>query len=520
VREPTVQRETERKFRVSAGYAVPDLAGVVARVEERDPVTLVTAYVDTPDLRLVREGLSLRRRSGDADEGWHLKVPVRGSGPGVRDEIRLPLSAGDGDRPPRHLLDLGCAIVRDAPVQTVATLRSARTTRLLYGPDGQCFAELVDDAVTVLDGHEGVTRFREIELEARDGADPSALDAVAKALLSAGATEAEFRSKVAQALGPAATAPPEVPEPPAVTPADPARLAIQSHLARHTRALRREDVLVRLDADDAVHQMRVAARRLRSGLRTFSPLLDRDWSKRLRDELKWLASSLGDLRDREVMLARLEDHLDHLLPAGVDAEGAHRLVRQRLERELAEAREQSLKALNTPRHIALHEALVAAVADPNTAADPKSGADPKTRGKAERPCADVLPPLVAKAWKRLDKDARALTFDGPDAAWHETRIAAKQARYAAEASAPVFGKPAKQLADQLSRITEVLGEHQDAAVAAETLHGFARSGEVDAEAAFSLGVLYSAERDLVRRARAGFADIWPGVARRRWRRWL
>jgi CHAD domain-containing protein len=506
VADPVVQRETERKFRVSAGYEVPDLEGVVAGVEQRPPVELTTAYVDTADLRLVREGLSLRRRTGSDDEGWHLKVPVRDGGPGVRDEIRLPLSAGD--RPPARLLDLVRAVTRNADVRVVATLRTDRTTRLLYAPDGECFAELVDDDVTLLDGGEGVTRFREVELEARESTSRDALDPVVHALIGAGATEGKFVSKVAQALGPAAVDPPEIPEPAKVRPKDPARLAIATHIATHARALRREDVLMRLDTEDAVHQLRVAARRLRSGLRTFRPLLDRDWAQHLRDELQWLGQSLSGLRDSEVLLARLEGDLDRLLPPGVDAQGAHRLVRRRLQRDATAARQVALEALNSDRHLALHEALVHAASAPSTVHD------------AEQPCRDVLPPLVAKAWKRLDRDVRALTLDGADAEWHETRKAAKKARYAAEACAPVLGTPAKKLAKQVERVTEMLGEHQDAAVAAQRLHEFALAGRVGAESAFCLGVLHAAERDAVRKARADFLDIWPEVARTRWRTWL
>ena len=51
---------------------------------------------------------------------------------------------------------------------------------------------------------------------------------------------------------------------------------------------------------------------------------------------------------------------------------------------------------------------------------------------------------MAKAWRRLAKDARGLEPDGTDDSWHETRIAAKRARYAAEALTPVFGAPAKR----------------------------------------------------------------------------
>ncbi|HSK27207.1 MAG TPA: CHAD domain-containing protein, partial [Jiangellales bacterium] len=323
----------------------------------------------------------------------------------------------------------------------------------------------------------------------------------------------EFVSKAVRALGPLATRPAEVPEPADTSPRDPARQAIQAHLARHTRALRLADMAVRRDADDAVHQMRVAARRLRSGLRVFRPLLDRTWADDLREELAWVAGALGGYRDREVLLARLDEHAGEL-PEDLPVAEVRALLRRRLRREMTEARKHALETLSNDRYLALHDALVDACADPRTLED------------AERPSRDVLPPLVTHAWKRLARDAERLLADeaasggAPDDEWHETRKAAKKARYAVEACVPVFGSDAAAMAKQLSRVTEVLGEHQDGAVAADAVRGMAASGRVGAEVAFALGVLHGVERDHVERTRAEFAAIWPEVRRRRLRKWL
>ena len=67
---------------------------------------------------------------------------------------------------------------------------------------------------------------------------------------------------------------------------------------------------MRRDEPDAVHKMRVGTRRLRSTLKTFRPLYDRDTTDRLRAELRWLAESLGHVRDAEVLAARLGRALD------------------------------------------------------------------------------------------------------------------------------------------------------------------------------------------------------------------
>ena len=502
-------REVEHKFRVHGLFRIPDLsvADTISTVEDHGTLELEAAYYDTSDLRLAREGMTLRRRTGGEDDGWHLKVPVSGI-VGARDELRLPLTAGVSGEPPADLLHTVRAVVRHSRIGLVATLRTTRTTLVLSVDSGHPAAELVDDTVSVVDGSGHVAaRFRELELEERDGTPPELVEQIAAALVASGAVSGEFVSKAVRALGPRATAPPEVPEPDTVKPKDPARAAVQAYIATHTRALRWADLAVRQDADDAVHQMRVAARRLRSGLRVFRPLLEADWANALRDELAWVASGLGGLRESEVLLGRLEGHLPD------EAEAARSLLRKELSDRLAAARSHALEMLDSDRYLDLHDALVAASADPATTA------------AAEEPARDVLRPLVAGAWKRLAKRAKTLIADeaatpegAPDDEWHQTRIAAKRARYAAEAVAPVLGSDAVAFAKQLSRVTEVLGDHQDAAQAADLAEELAQDGEP--AAAFSFGVLYSTERAFVAATRLEFVALWPTVSRRKWRRWL
>jgi CHAD domain-containing protein len=311
---------------------------------------------------------------------------------------------------------------------------------------------------------------------------------------------------------------PPTSRPPQLTPADPARLALQIHLATHVRALCLQEERVRENAPDSVHKMRVAGRRLRSCLHTFKPLVEPGWADFLRGELRWLAGNLSGFRDKEVLLARLTRDLDALLPeAGphADVAGAKEHVDEVLGKQLAAARTEVVDALESGRYGALRSALIGGAANPHTVF------------AAEQPSGEVLPPLVKHTWKRLARDATGLTPDSPDAIWHETRIAAKKARYAAEACVAVFGSPAAELAGQLTRITEILGEHQDAAVAAQTVLELATTPEAGTEpgtlaagTGFALGALYAEQRHALERARTEFSRIWPDVARKRWRRWL
>ncbi|MGV9570244.1 CYTH domain-containing protein, partial [Streptomyces nigra] len=84
------KREIERKYE-SDDSGLPDLTGVagVAAVIDKGVAHLDATYYDTTDERLARASVTLRRRTGGSDAGWHLKFPVS---PGVRDEIQAPLS--------------------------------------------------------------------------------------------------------------------------------------------------------------------------------------------------------------------------------------------------------------------------------------------------------------------------------------------------------------------------------------------------------------------------------------------
>lgn len=502
-----VHREVEHKFRVHGLYRLPDLDAVAARVDDLGTVELASTYLDTADVRLAREGISLRRRTGGHDAGWHLKLPAAPT-PGVRDEIQLPLAAGAVDRPPQELTWLVRALVRDDPLVPIASLRTERTTWVLRDPSGEPIAELVDDTVHVVgaDGHVSA-RFRELELEEGPAATTAAIERIGAVLHDSGAVGGEFVAKVVRALGQGAAAPPEVPEPTVPSPDAPAREAIAAYLARYTRALRTADVAVRRDSEDAVHKLRVATRRLRSGLRTFRPLLSADWADGLRDELRWAAGSLGRFRDTEVLLSRLQPGRP------MAAEPGRQLLRDRMTERMAAARQDALDLLGSTRYLQLHEALVGACAEP------------VCTGAAERPAGAVLPPLVADAWHRLDKRAQHLlmeesqtAYGAPDHRWHKARIAAKRVRYAAEAVAPVIGKDAEKFAGAMESVTEVLGDHQDAAHAATVAEEFA--ADADADLAFALGVLCGAERAHVSFARAEFAAIWPDVSKEKLRKWF
>jgi CHAD domain-containing protein len=498
-------RMVEHTLRVHALFRMPELAGTVpglagstittgiARVDRRDTVELRATYHDTADLRLIRWGVRLRRREGGPDEGWHLTLPVEGATAGSLDEVRLPLDAGAVGAVPGALADVVTPLARREPLVPVATLLTARTVHVLHDMGGTAVAEVVDDVVSIMDGDVVAGRFRELELATLTG-DAGVLDPVLAVLEAHGAMPGTT-SKPGAALGPRAKDDPDVPETVRATPDDPAGDAVHAHLVTHVRRFLLQDMRVRRDLPDSVHQMRVAARRLRSGLRVFAPLVDEAWSRHLRDELGWAASELGLSRDSEVLLARLDAHADEL--DAVDAARIHEHIDPFMQAKVLAGRAEALEALRSERHLALLDALVDAANHPQLSE------------AAAAPAREALPPLFDKAWRKLAKEVKALELDGPSDEWHETRITAKRARYAAEALVPVFGAPAKGLATALSDVTEQLGEHQDASIAKDTCRELAE--HFDGPTGFSLGLLHAHEGELEMVARVALMQRWPDV---------
>lgn len=197
----TEQLEVERKYDVDHGFVVPTLTGVPGVALVAPPVAhaLEAVYLDSGDLRLVRARVTLRRRTGGADEGWHLKLPAGAA----RRELHLPLTADAG--PPEELLAAVDGILAGAAVGPVVMLRTRRVVTVLRDDADRVLAELADDTVqaTVLPAAPGEQperrSWREVEVELVAGEEPL-LDAVGELLVAAGARPSPRASKLATAL--------------------------------------------------------------------------------------------------------------------------------------------------------------------------------------------------------------------------------------------------------------------------------------------------------------------------------
>jgi CHAD domain-containing protein len=284
-----------------------------------------------------------------------------------------------------------------------------------------------------------------------------------------------------------------------------------SYLQVQARALRRCDALLRLDRLDAVHQMRVAARRMRSALQAFGRVLDRDRTRVLTGELAWLAGMLAPARDTEVMLARFEELLaalpDELVLGPVPAE----LTRAFAGRG-ARAREQALAALDSDRYLALLASVDQLLADP-----------PLT-GRAGRDARGLLTREVGGAYQRvaraMDTARRAPMGPDRDAALHEARKSAKRLRYATEAAAPAVGKRARGLLRRLAAVQDLLGAHQDTAVTRATLRELAVAASAEGGNGFTYGLLHAAEAERAGAAQQALPAMWARLSSPRAVGWL
>jgi CHAD domain-containing protein len=278
-----------------------------------------------------------------------------------------------------------------------------------------------------------------------------------------------------------------------------AKDVIRSAVAGSTIRLVSYDPIVRLGEDpEGVHSARVAARRLRSDLRTFRPLVDRDWAESLRLELRWLARLLGPVRDAEVLGARLRGRIDGM--AGIELASAKVLL-DSLETDRLDARRRLLEGMRSNRYEELVLRLVRAALDP-----------PTRTGRVDRP-AVRLGTLMERPWARLSRSAAALGSGSSDAALHATRIEAKRVRYGAEALASVFGKRALRVASAARALQKVLGDHQDAVVAISWLADRGTEGE-DRAVAFTAGRLAERESSERERARRAWPKAWKRLERR------
>jgi CHAD domain-containing protein len=461
--------ERELKWEVDEHFALPRLDDIVAGADvERTTVHLDSAYYDTADGDLQAHGVLLRRRDGDDDTGWQVKVPEAEG----RVEIRTALS----DTPPSEIADMLTGMRLGKPLVNVATIRTVRDRYRITEPQRQRLcAEVDDDHVRASVDHR-LLAWREIEVELGPAA-RSLPDRIADRLVEAGAQPCRYPSKLARV---SRAAPPQRPG------GSTAGRALTAYMTEQIDEIFDGDLGLRRGSDP-IHDTRVAIRRLRSTLRVFGKLLDRPAVEGFEDELKWFAGLLGEVRDCQVQRRRFQVAIAELPPELVLGPVANR-INTDLQSDQLQARGRVTDAMNSQRYLDLLGTLQRWRTHPPIATPPSVGALTKRARRAQR---------------RLTNAIEA----GDDAALHRARKAAKRARYAAELRVPVQ-KRAKQTVKHYKQIQRVLGDHQDGVVASATLRRLAIiAGTTAGENGFTFGLLYAREQQAAEEARRRVREV-------------
>jgi CHAD domain-containing protein len=462
-------RERELKFDVPADWRLPDPARLVPAGGSvtRQTVRMETTYFDTARQDLLRHRLTLRRRTGDVDAGWQLKVPAGDA----RTEIRLPLG---GRGVPAELRDATLGVRGGAALAPLATLVTEREIHRLLDADGSAQVEIVVDAVTAVraGAAEAARRWHEVEAELVEG-DEKLLGRVARWLSKQGASPSPSSSKLARAVDVETGGRP-----------DAASLSglVAAYLDEQANAIVTGDIALRRD-HDTIHATRVGTRRYRSVLRTLGGVFDPARAAALDAELAWFASALGAVRDRHVLRRHLAGALADLPP-----ELTMGPVAERIAATLADEEQDALARLaavmRSKRYFALLGELRAWREQLPLASD-----------EPAEHVADYLAKAQRKVTRRLDA---APPGPGRSEALHRARKAAKRARYLAELGEPQLGKASRTVEKRLKKLQGRLGLRQDCVVAAEFLRRLGAAAGSTGENGFTYGVLYERELAKVR----------------------
>ncbi|MFF0903957.1 UNVERIFIED_CONTAM: CYTH and CHAD domain-containing protein [Kocuria sp. CPCC 205316] len=528
-------REVERKYEFPEGAeARVDWSALEGCTVSAEPVEhrMEAVYHDTPDMALGRRLVALRRRRGGADDGWHVKF----HGPDGRHELQVPLLRTP-DRMPASVRNLLAGLTGGQELRPVATLRTVRKVHLISDSTGMDVAELAVDVVEAVDERTGTARsWSEWEVELLDGTAPAERQeqifaAVEAVVFAAGGKPSTSRAKIARALG----------EEDDDAPAEPGRKQeddkqqqdesgqkkgkkdkkdkkgakagkvagpdmLRAVLGELAEQLVLWDFEVRLDVPDAVHQMRVTSRSLRSVLRAARPFFDGDAAEELDARLRELARTLSAARDAEVTAELLTGRVEAL--DGRVGPAAAESLRQRAEEQARTA------ATRVRRHVTGQEHLRLLADVQGFAAAP-----PLTEECARLSGREVSDALVDRALRKVVRVAER--GPGTEQAGgtgaehrlehlHDVRKAVKRVRYVDAVLGRTGLRPGKRLrraARDAEDYQDELGRVMDAAVVERWLAGTAAALGRSGEDRYAVGALHGAEVVRLRAGTDGGADV-------------
>jgi triphosphatase len=455
----------DREIELKLTGGPDDLAAVLAAAPPGDDESheLISVYFDTPDLALQRAGASLRVRE---QEGKRVQTLKRGEGPD-REEYEAPI---DGLAPDPELGPLLSLAPKGAALRPVFNVRVSRRQRTFRYRDALIELALDQGEVT---GGERRRPICEVELELKSGP-PSALFALARELSAAAPLYLAFDSKAARGQALVAGGEQTARKSSAVGLSGDiatgeafqavARKAL-AQIAANAASLRGKP------GPEAVHQLRVGTRRLRSALTTFKPVIADEGLEAVKADLRWLSHACDRARNLDVFAA------ETLAPAEVGAESPPgvKALRKAIDAERRSAWSQASETASSERFRAL-------MIDVTGWVETGAWRDGKA---AAAPLQDFAGQALNRHRKRFEKRRRAAP-GGDDEARHHLRIEAKKLRYAVEAFSSLYGRRrAGRYLHSLKDLQEVLGALNDLAAGEPLLASLALSSE----AAFAAGEL-------------------------------
>jgi CHAD domain-containing protein len=461
--------EREIKFHVPPRFQIPENVGIPI-----SPRVFTSTYYDSEQHRLSQLGLTLRKRVEGGQGVWQLKI--------LSGKYRIELEIASGSHHiPGQFLDLLTGFFRKHEPVQLGKLRTWRTGRLIQ-EEGKFVAKVTLDSVALLRENKIISRFREMELELPEGK-PAHLTYIRKTLQKAGAKSKSLQPKIFQAL--------QLPYPladPQVDPTAPPTEHIGARLRAQINQMLIHDPGTRLGRDsEALHQMRVATRRMRAIFRAVRTFLEPEWTKKIRQEVGWIGSLLGEVRDWDVLLESLRKECSALHSK---EKRAFLLIQNTFQEERSMARGLLLEGLRSDRYLELLNTL-----EDSLAHLPFQSNHP------------TMVDLARKAFARLEECVESTQGRFPKEELHHTRILVKRARYTVELGEPFLPKQAKRFLQQAKSLQEVLGQHQDALVVEHQLLSH-RSLTRSLGVAFVKGILVERFRNRQKVARQNLPQLW------------
>lgn len=529
----TLTHRNDTRYEAPGVSGAPRLAGLpgVDRCDGPDESTIEVFHYDTDDLRLARAGVSVSRIVQHPGTEWSLQQPTaaraggdstaEGDAPEGATPLRVPQQDGDDVHAvPEAIRSLIRVHTRGRDLAPVAHTQTSRAVWRLLDWEGGVLGEITGDAVSAqtletsakLGSSSTVDSWYQVTVSLATPA-PRLLGALEERLGDIGAQPAKPRPVLQRLIGSAARPAPDRTPRRKIKLSKKARAGevLLAALSKQVARLHECDGMIRRDEPDAIHQMRVATRRMRSTLRAYGRVVDSGATTAVNEELRWLCGALSGARDQEVIQERVEAALAATPDEDVLGPLSATLSKQ-FARERTEAHAHVLAELDTDRYFALLDALESMLADlPLT---------PFARGRGSK----VLPALAGRAAKKLDKAVAAVDQhpEGPerDTAIHSVRKKAKRARYAADLLEPVAGKDATRSAKRFKAVQSQLGDHQDAVQTRLFLRKLGGRGHLAGQNGFTVGIWYEQEARAAEDADNGFDAVCRRAASRKHRRWM